>query len=261
MNDTPARLLVVDDEPDLRAMLQRFLGGHGHEVRTAADAAQMDRLLLRERFDLLVLDLMLPDEDGLAICRRLRAAGETLPILMLTARGEAIDRIVGLEMGADDYLPKPFNPRELLARVNAMLRRQAMTGRAPLGARAGSIRFGGYLLDPAARRLLRGDETVPLSAGEYALLHALASHAGRPLGRERLIELAYGPDHDAGERSIDVTMLRLRRLIEADPARPRWLQTVRGYGYVFAPDSGAASGEAGDASRGAGTNPGHAGGA
>ncbi|WP_085315272.1 osmolarity response regulator transcription factor OmpR [Derxia lacustris] len=236
MTDTAARLLVVDDEAELCAMLQRYLGSQGHEVRTAADASQMDRLLLRERFDLLVLDLMLPGEDGLAICRRLRAAGETLPILMLTARGDPVDRIVGLEMGADDYLPKPFNPRELLARVNAMLRRQAMSGRAPLAARAAVIRFGEYTLDPAARRLLRGELPVTLTSGEFALLHALASHAGRPLGRERLIELAYGPDHDAGERSIDVTMLRLRRLIEADPAAPRWLQTVRGYGYVFAPD-------------------------
>lgn len=234
--ETKGRILILDDEVELRAMLSRYLSGQGYTVRAVADAPQLDKLLSRERFDLLVLDLMMPGEDGLAVCRRLRAQGETIPILMLTARGDPVDRIVGLEMGADDYLPKPFNPRELLARLQAMLRRQAMLGAAPAAAHVQTVSFGPYLLDPVARRLERNGEPISLTSGEYALLQALATHAGRPLGRERLMELAYGRDHEATDRSIDVQILRLRRLIEEDPATPRYIQTVRGFGYVFAAD-------------------------
>ena len=231
-----ARLLVLDDEADLRAMLQRYLGENGFEVRAVGDAQQMQRLLQRERFDLLVLDLTLPGSDGLTVCRDLRAAGETLPILMLTARGDPVDRIIGLEMGADDYLPKPFNPRELLARLRALLRRERMPSRLPV-AQTRSIHFGPYALDPVARSLRRHGEPLRLSSGECAMLLALASRPGRPLSRERLIELAYGREHDATDRSVDVQILRLRRLIEADPAAPRYIQTVRGLGYVFTPDA------------------------
>ncbi len=234
--ETKGRVLVLDDEAELRAMLTRYLTGQGYTVRAVADAPQLDKLLSRERFDVLVLDLMMPGEDGLAVCRRLRAQGETIPILMLTARGDPVDRIVGLEMGADDYLPKPFNPRELLARLQAMLRRQAMLGAAPAAAHAQAVRFGPYVLDPVARRLERAGQQMSVTSGEFALLHALAAHAGRPLGRERLMELAYGRDHEATDRSIDVQILRLRRLIEDDPAAPRYIQTVRGFGYVFVCD-------------------------
>ncbi|MGA8008272.1 MAG: response regulator [Thiomonas sp.] len=231
-----AKILILDDEAELRALLQRYLGSMGLQVRAVEDATQLDRLLAREPFDLLILDLMMPGEDGLSVLRRLRAQGETLPVLMLTARGEPVDRILGLAMGADDYLPKPFEPRELLARIQAMLRRQAMLGVTPAGQPGGLIRFGQCVLDLTARTLEREGETVVLTSGEFALLAALASHPGRALGRERLLELAHGRDHDATGRSVDIRVLRLRRLIENDPGAPRYIQTVWGVGYVFAPD-------------------------
>jgi len=240
MSEALARILVADDEADLRALLQRYLTDQGYAVRTVDSAAPLDKLLARERFDVLVLDVMMPGEDGLSICRRLRAQGETIPIVMLTARGDPLDRIIGLEMGADDYLPKPFNPRELLARIQALVRRQRM-----LGAHAGSgspgadstLRFGAYTLSLAERRLQRDGQDVPLTTGEFTLLQALALNPNRPLGRDRLIELARGRDHEATDRSIDVQVMRLRRLIEADPAKPRHIQTVWGVGYVFVPDA------------------------
>jgi len=241
MTDALARILIADDEADLRALLQRYLGDQGYAVRTVDGAGPLDRLLARERFDVLVLDVMMPGEDGLAVCRRLRAQGETIPILMLTARGDPVDRIVGLEMGADDYLPKPFNPRELLARIQALVRRQRM-----LGAHVGpapaqqSVRFGAFRLHLDERRLERETadgavQDVPLTTGEFALLQALALHANRPLGRERLIELARGREHEATDRSIDVQVMRLRKLIEADTAQPRHIRTVWGLGYMFVP--------------------------
>lgn len=239
---TPARILILDDEPELRALLQRYLGSQGFAVRPVEDAAQLDRLLAREPFDALVLDLMMPGEDGLSICQRLRAAGETLPILMLTARGEAIDRIIGLEMGADDYLPKPFEPRELAARLNALLRRQELARRGVAHAGSGLVRFGPWLLDLERCRLLRDGAQVELTSGEFALLRTLAANPGRTLGRARLLELAYGPGHGNSERSVDVQMLRLRRLIEADPAAPRYLRTVWGAGYVFIGDEDVGAG-------------------
>ena len=155
---------------------------------------------------------------------------------MLTAKGDPVDRIVGLEMGADDYLPKPFDPRELLARLHAMLRRQQMSGTVPAAQRNGCVRFGSFALDLAARQLTRGEQVVPLSSAEYAVLAALATHPNRPLGRERLRTLAHGRDHEATERSVDVQVLRLRRLIEDNPGSPRFIQTVWGVGYLFAPD-------------------------
>ncbi|HEX5355741.1 MAG TPA: two-component system response regulator OmpR [Aquabacterium sp.] len=234
MNEAP-RILIADDEAELRSLLQRYLGEQGMQVRAAADAAAAEKLLARERFDVLVLDVMMPGEDGLSLCRRLRAQGETVPILMLTARGDPVDRILGLEMGADDYLPKPFLPRELLARVQAMVRRQRLLGAhgGPLGEEP--VLFGRFKLLAAQRRLLRDEEDVALSTVEFNLLHALVMNANRPLGRDRLIELTRGRDHEATDRSIDVQVMRLRRLIEADPASPRHIQTVWGVGYVFVP--------------------------
>ena len=245
MTDPLAKILVADDEPDLRALLQRYLSDQGYTVRTVDGAGPLDVLLQRERFDVLVLDVMMPGEDGLAICRRLRAQGETIPILMLTARGDPVDRIVGLEMGADDYLPKPFNPRELLARIQAMVRRQRLLG-AHTGPQAvlSRLAFGDFVLWPAERRLERRGEDMPLTTGEFALLLALAQNPHRPLGRDRLLALAYGPDHAATDRSIDVQIMRLRKLIEADPAQPRHIRTVWGVGYVFVPDGAAPAGGA-----------------
>ncbi|PZQ53741.1 MAG: two-component system response regulator OmpR [Variovorax paradoxus] len=237
MPEPLARILIADDEADLRALLERYLGDQGYAVRTVEGAAPLDRLLARERFDVLVLDVMMPGEDGLAVCRRLRAQGETIPIVMLTARGDPVDRIIGLEMGADDYLPKPFNPRELLARIQALVRRQRMLGAhgGPM-AEDGKLRFGAHVLHLGRRTLHKGDAEVPLTTGEFGLLAALAQNAGRPLGRERLIELARGRDHEATDRSIDVQVMRLRKLIEADPAQPRHIRTVWGVGYVFVPE-------------------------
>lgn len=234
MTDAP-RILIADDEAELRGLLQRYFTEQGLAVRVVPDAAGAERLLARERFDVLVLDVMMPGEDGRSLCRRLRAQGETVPILMLTARGDPIDRVVGLEMGADDYLPKPFNPRELLARVQAMVRRQRMLGAhaGPLG--EAPVAFGRYTLHAAQRRLEKDGQPVPLTTGEFSLLQALVSHANRPLGRDRLIELARGRDHEATDRSIDVQVMRLRRLIEEDPAAPRHIKTVWGVGYVFVP--------------------------
>ena len=237
MTEPLGRILIADDEADLRALLQRYLGDQGYVVRAVDGAAPMEKLLARERFDVLVLDVMMPCEDGLSVCRRLRAQGETIPILMLTARGDPVDRIVGLEMGADDYLPKPFNPRELLARIAALVRRQrilgAHTGPIPT---QGEVRFGDFTLHLGERRLARHGQDVPLSSGEFTLLQAFASHPNRPLGRDRLIELTRGRDHEATDRSIDVQVMRLRRLIEEDSGEPRYIQTVWGVGYVFVPE-------------------------
>ena len=205
-------------------------------MKTVSDATQMDRALLREHFDLMVLDLMLPGEDGLSICRRLRGTNNTIPIVMLTAKGDDVDRIVGLEMGADDYLPKPFNPRELVARIHAVLRRQPQT---PPGAPAADdedVRFGSIVVQLGTRILVRNGEETLLTTGEFALLKVLLQHPRQPLSRDRLMELARGREYDVFDRSIDVQISRLRKLIEEDPSKPRYLQTVWGFGYVFVPD-------------------------
>ncbi len=236
MTDPACRVLIVDDEAELRALLERYLTDQGVAVRAVPDAAQAERLLARERFDVLVLDVMMPGEDGLSLCRRLRAQGETIPILMLTARGDPVDRIIGLEMGADDYLPKPFNPRELLARVQAMWRRQRMLGVHGGPAGEAPISFGPYTLHLTERRLEKAGEAIELTTGEFTLLQALAHNANRPLGRDKLLELARGRDSEATDRSIDVQVMRLRKLIEDDPSKPRYIQTVWGLGYVFVPD-------------------------
>lgn len=227
------KVLVLDDEPDLRALLQRYLTEHGFDVRALADAIQLDRLLRRERFDVLVLDVMMPGEDGLSICRRLRAQGEAIPIIMLTARGDPVDRILGREMGADDYLAKPFDPRELVACINAQTRRQRLLGAQPSALSEESVTFGPYTFHVDARRLTRDGSVIELTSGEVSLLRVLIQHAGRPLGRDRLVELTRGRGSDATDRSIDVQILRLRRVLEDDPTEPRYIQTVRSLGYIF----------------------------
>ena len=236
MKTPPQRLLVVDDDLRLRDLLGQYLKEQGFAVDLVGDAAEMDKKLARTPYALMVLDLMLPGEDGLAICRRLRGNGNALPIIMLTAKGDEVDRIVGLEMGADDYLPKPFNPRELLARIHAVLRRKTATPPGAPEVEPGAVTFGAFRLDLATRQLTKHGAALALTTGEFALLKTLTSHARQPLSRDKLMELARGREHEAFDRSIDVQISRLRKLIEADPAKPRHIQTVWGFGYVFVPD-------------------------
>ncbi|MFN0160236.1 MAG: two-component system response regulator OmpR [Burkholderiales bacterium] len=236
------KILIVDDDARLRELLLRYLGEQGFSPQAAPDGAFMDKLLNRELFDLIVLDLMLPREDGLAICRRLRAAGNQTPIIMLTARGEEVDRIVGLEMGADDYLAKPLNPRELVARIQAVLRRARESGPpAAPAAEPESVSFGPYVLNLATRSMTRDGEPVTLTSGEFSVLKVLVRHPSKPLSRDKLMELARGREYDVFDRAIDVQISRLRKIIEADPSNPRYIQTVWGFGYVFVPDQPAPS--------------------
>ncbi|MBJ9978220.1 two-component system response regulator OmpR [Pseudomonas sp. S75] len=233
------KILIVDDDPGLRSLLERFFVSRGFRPRAVPDAEQMDRLLAREVFNLVVLDLMLPGEDGLSACRRLRASNNQIPIIMLTAKGDELNRIKGLELGADDYLAKPFNPDELVARVKAVLRRQAPSVPGAPGSEDEIVTFGDYALSLATRELKRGDEVHMLTTGEFAVLKALVMHAREPLTRDKLMNLARGREWDALERSIDVQISRLRRMIEPDPSKPRYIQTVWGVGYVFVPDGNA----------------------
>ncbi len=237
MDETLQKVLVVDDDSRLRHLLQRYLEDQGFQVRAVADAVQMERAMARELFVLLVLDLMLPGEDGMSICRRLREQGNNIPIIMLTARGGDSDRIGGLEAGADDYLAKPFNPQELLARIKAVLRRQSRELPGAPSPGGEQVSFGPFILDLATRKLSRDGEDLPLTTGEFAVLKALVQHPHEPLSRDKLMNLARGREWGAMERSIDVQVSRLRRLIEENPAKARYIQTVWGIGYVFVPDA------------------------
>jgi len=244
MTARSTRILVVDDDVRLRDLLTRYLAEQGFEVRAIPDARDLDKRLQRDPPHLLVLDLMLPGEDGLAVCRRLRGAGENVPIIMLTAKGEEVDRIVGLEMGADDYLPKPFNPRELVARIHAVLRRHGEHAAPGAPTDTGCVPFGPYVLDLAARTLAREGTSVSLTTGEFALVKVFVQHPRQPLAREKLMMLARGRDHEVFDRAIDVQVSRLRKLVEPDPSAPRYIQTVWGFGYVYVPDDGAQAGGA-----------------
>ena len=235
MTNSP-RILIIDDDARLRELLLRYLAEQGFAVRAVADGGSLDKALSLNHYHLLVLDLMLPDEDGLAILRRLRGTGENVPVILLTAKGDEIDRIVGLEMGADDYLCKPFNPRELVARIHAVLRRK---GSQPVGAPEAEEKvlcFGDCELNLATRVLIKADVPISLTTAEFALLKALVMHPRHPLSRDKLMELARGRDHDPLDRTIDVQVSRLRKLVENDPSQPRFIQTVWGHGYVFVPD-------------------------
>lgn len=237
MSTPRTKILVVDDDHRLRELLHRYLTEQGFAAKVVDGAEAMDRAMTRENYDLMVLDLMMPGEDGLSICRRLRGAGSDQPIIMLTAKGDDVDRIVGLEMGADDYLSKPFNPRELVARIHAVLRRRAPA--APPGAPTEDeelIQFGNIELNLGTRSMTRGGSPLPLTTGEFAVLKALVKHPRQPLSRDKLMELARGREYEVFDRSIDVQISRLRKLVEEDPAHPRYIQTVWGFGYVFVPD-------------------------
>ena len=231
------KILVVDDDARIRDLLRRYLTQEGFEVLLAEDGRALTRVLGREPVDLIVLDLMMPGEDGLSVCRRLRGANDRTPIIMLTAKGEDIDRIVGLEVGADDYLGKPFNPRELLARIHAVLRRRPpLEAPGSPSADKAVVSFGPFTFDMGARTLYKDDEELALTTGEFAMLKALVRHPRQPLSREKLAQLARGRDFEPFDRSLDVQVSRLRKLIEQDASSPRYIQTVWGVGYVFIPD-------------------------
>jgi two-component system phosphate regulon response regulator OmpR len=237
MSEQTKKILMVDDDLRMRELLQRYLTEQGFAIKAVSDSKEMDAALEVDRYDLLILDLMLPGEDGLTICRRLRGANVMTPIIMLTARGDEVDRIVGLEMGADDYLPKPFNPRELLARMNAVLRRHEHTSNTEsASAKVEVFNFGEFAFDASTRSLSKNGMAITITSGEFALLKVFTEHPRQPLSRDRLMQLARGRELDVFDRSIDVQVSRLRRIIEADPAHPRYLQTMWGFGYVFIPD-------------------------
>lgn len=254
---TPLHVLVVDDDPDLCQLLADYLGVNGFVVETVGDGVALREALARHVPDVIVLDLMLPGEDGLSLVRAVKARW-AVPILMLSARGEEMDRVIGLEVGADDYMAKPFGPRELLARVRALVRRQAhvaggveQTGVAqaevgghvapgPAAPAPGEspqawARFGPFALDTASRRLMRADAEVVLTTAEFDLLAVLVARPNRVLSRDTLVSLLKGYDRDAFDRSIDNRVTRLRRKLEDDPAAPAYIRTVRGEGYLFNP--------------------------
>ena len=227
-------VLVVDDDREIRRLVSRFLSENGMRASAVGDAAEAERALAGGGVDLVVLDLMLPGEDGLSFARRLRQSS-AVPILMLTARGEDTDRIVGLEIGADDYLAKPFNPRELLARVRAVLRRSGES--APRPGKARLHVFAGWRLDTVRRELRRADGTlVPMTDTEFDLLSVFAEMPQRVLSRDQLLDRLRGRVAQAFDRSIDVAVMRLRRKIETDPTQPELIKTVRNGGYVFTPE-------------------------
>ena len=224
------RILMIEDDARLAAMVSEDLSRNGLEVAISGQASEGLARLSREPFDLVLLDLMLPDADGLDVCRRIRASGSAVPVVMLTAKGDPTDRVVGLELGADDYLPKPFDPRELLARIRAVLRRPA----AVAGAAPRVLRFGRLEVDADARVARVDGAERPMTAHQFNLLLAMAERAGRVLTREQLMEIVKGEALEAFDRSIDVHVARIRAAIEDDPRRPRRILTVRGAGYVFA---------------------------
>jgi two-component system, OmpR family, phosphate regulon response regulator OmpR len=221
------RILLIEDDARLASMVADYLGEAGFRMSSTASGAEAAQLLKRDSFDAVILDLMLPDMDGLDLCRRIRAQS-AIPVLMLTARGDPLDRVVGLELGADDYLPKPFEPRELLARLRAILRRSSSTSPAEL------LRFGRLEIDRGARLVRIDGEPRAVTGFQYTLLVAMAERAGRVLSRETLLDLTRGQELEEFDRSIDVHISRLRAAIEDDPRKPRRILTLRGAGYVFA---------------------------
>ena len=227
-------VVLVDDDQKLRDLTARYLKDQGLFVETVSNGAELDKILDSKKISLIVLDLMMPGESGLNICQRLRVNNVNIPIIMLTAKGDEVDRIVGLEMGADDYLPKPFNPRELLARINAILRRQDKS----VAKTNNVIKFGAFEFDSTARSLKNNGKDIPITTGEYDLLKVFTDRPNQPLSRDQLMQLSKGKELDVFDRSIDVQISRLRKIIEKDPNKPIYLQTKWGFGYIFNPDGG-----------------------
>jgi two-component system phosphate regulon response regulator OmpR len=232
-----ATILVVDDEADVREVLEEYLVGHGYAAIPAASASEARGIAATQLVDLALIDINMPGEDGLSLARHLRERYARIAVVMLTSASTVVDRIVGLEMGADDYIPKPFDPRELLARVKSVLRRTSLAARANLGDER--VRVGRCVLDIAAHRLIdENGESVAMSPLEFDLLKALAEHPNRPLSRERILNLSQQRDWDPFDRSVDLRVMRVRKKVEPDPAHPRYIRTVRNEGYIFVPDGG-----------------------
>jgi len=230
--NTQQRLLVVDDEPKIRQLLKKYLSQEGYLVEAVGDGLEMNKYLIDHSVDLVILDLMLPGEDGLSIGRRLREQ-QNMPIIILSARSEELDKIVGLEMGADDYLSKPFNPRELLARIRSVLRRSSQDSFAPDTHSDSLLKFGHYCLNSTRHELTKDGQLIQLTTGEFSLLKIFLEHSERVLERDTLLEITKGYKHSSIDRSIDVCVGRLRKKIEPDPAHPIYLRTIRGIGYLF----------------------------
>jgi two-component system phosphate regulon response regulator OmpR len=233
-NSEQPHIALVDDDPKIRELTAKYLSDQELSVKTAANGLELDELMKNNNISLIILDLMMPEESGLNICQRLRVNNVEIPIIMLTAKGDEVDRIVGLEMGADDYLPKPFNPRELLARVNAILRRQQQSS---IQNTKDIFEFGNFSFDISNRSLHKNGQEIQITAGEYDLLRVFSERPKQPLSRDQIMQLAKGKELDVFDRSIDVQISRLRRLIEEDPNKPKFLQTKWGFGYIFIPDS------------------------
>jgi two-component system, OmpR family, phosphate regulon response regulator OmpR len=235
-----SRILLVEDDLRARALLEEFLVRHGLAVISLGSGAQVAEVISRECISLVLLDLMLPGEDGVSICKRLRASGAKVPLIMLTAKTETMDRIIGLEVGADDYVLKPFEPRELLARIGAVLRRHGGAARPDALGESGSVySFGPFELDVNQRRLTQSGQVIVLTKGEFAVLEVLCSHPRQPLSRERLFRLSRHRNFVIADRSMDIQIARLRRLIETDASQPCHIRTIWGYGYVFVPEGDA----------------------
>ena len=228
-------IYVTDDDPGIRELVAEYLTRQGYAVETAEDAHALDKLLATRLPDLLVLDWMMPGEDGLSVARRLRAQPGFPPIIMLSAKGEDIDRIIGLEVGADDYLPKPFNPRERLARIRAVMRRPGGAAAPAVADAAKRFQFGPFSVNLDARTLNRDNDEITLTSGEYELLEIFVTHANRALSRDWLMDQLRGFERDPFDRSIDVRVNRLRKKIEDDPSNPAYIRTQRGQGYLFVP--------------------------
>lgn len=226
-------VVLVDDDPKIRELTAKYLSEQGLSTITADSGKSLDTVLKNNDISLIVLDVMMPDETGLNICQRLRVNEVSIPIIMLTAKGDEVDRIVGLEMGADDYLPKPFNPRELLARITAILRRQAST---KVLSKNKVVIFGEYTFNIEQRSLYKKDNEIPITTGEFDLLKIFAERPMQPLSRDQIMQLSRGKELDVFDRSIDVKITRLRRLIEEDPNKPVFIQTKWGFGYIFNPN-------------------------
>lgn len=235
------RILVIDDDSRLQSLLSQYLSQQGFDVKAVDDGEAMLQALKLNHYHLLVLDLMLPGTDGLTLLRNLRAQNDLTPVILLTAKGDEIDRIIGLEMGADDYLPKPFNPRELVARIHAILRRKQNTPSGSPHFEEKIIEFADCRLNLATRELKKQGQILALTSHEFSLLSVFVSHPRQPLSRDKLMDLCKGREHTPLDRAIDVQISRLRKLIETDPSKPRFIQTVWGYGYVFVPDGEKAS--------------------